>query len=141
MVITDVKRALEIAKGFLEELERLKQTKYSIGKDDLTLLDRKIKTFLNRVFPDAKERQKDYYNAVHAWYIAVISEKSEGKKQEDYLDQIRKMILFVKGLIDELEIYGLNFRKVGPSKTETEREVSGGIPGLLRGKYRKRVHE
>lgn len=128
MVITDVKQALKIAKGFLEELERLKLAKYLDGKDDAILLDRKIKTFLNRVFPDANERQKDYYNAVHAWYIAVVSEKSEEEKQEDYLDQIRKMMLFVKGLVDDLEIYGLNFERVSPSNKEREKELSGGIP-------------
>ncbi|MBI2232519.1 MAG: hypothetical protein HYU56_01255 [Candidatus Aenigmarchaeota archaeon] len=142
MTIENVEGALEIIENHRMGLDELAKLHHSIGKDRLDLLDRKIKTFISRIFPDYERRQKDYYNTVHAFGFAVVREYTDAEKQEEYQDQIRKTILFVDDLIGELKVYGLEFdKKIGPKKTETVKEVSGGIPGLIRGKWSKTKEE
>ncbi|MFH1978554.1 MAG: hypothetical protein ABIJ92_04470 [Candidatus Aenigmatarchaeota archaeon] len=132
---------MKILNQYLSDMNKLREKRYYEGKDELNLLDRKIKTFINRVFPDYEERQKDYYRTVHAWFIATMHEETEEEKQTDYMNQIRKMTLFVNTLLDELQVFGLASEKFGPTKTETEKEISGGIPGILKGKYKRTKSE
>lgn len=137
MVVEDIKKANEILTSHMKTLIELEGKNYRDGEDNLDVVDRQIKIFINRVFPDNKERLQDYSNTVYRISMAIVGyEETEMEKQKNYLEKIKSMKLFVQGLIYELEIYGMKKEKVGPPKTETEREIRGGIPGFLAGKWR-----
>ena len=143
MAVKTVNDYIDLLKNYLHDLIELKTRRFMGGETKLRLLDMKIRTFINRTYPDNEQRLEEYYELVRTPIIKGDFTYYEHTTTEAYRETIEKMMLFLESLLDEMKVYGLEFeKKIGPTKTQTTKEVSGSIPGgFLKFRFNKKKKE
>jgi len=126
----DIKKALELLKQYLSEIERLKPLEYN--NNEWPLWKDKVKVVVESAFGD----NSDEYNHVNPqpWFSPYRTRK---ERQEDYLRLLNEYELGITKILQKYEIIGITSSyKVKNNKSEVERPKAfiahGGESARLR---------
>jgi hypothetical protein len=132
-------KALIAVNEFMDELHGLSIISYKEGLDKFSLLDKKIKIFIERVFPkESEKRMKEYDKDVHRkgriWIVSDSSSiETDADKQRNYLTMLKKAHILLQAWEDELLRYAdlIEIGKIVDVKVEKETGWKLSVPKII----------